>query len=227
VKEIRAFTAKIGGKMKNFVVGVLALFGLGFLSESAAQKMAVEPKTGLKTIDVQKKDVVAQFKLTSPTVKDLTPLPLKYTQTGKGPSTMLPDGMNNAAVNPPLEWTNVPAGTNAFVLMLYDHVDTLMWAVVNIPGDVRSLPEAIPNGNNSPKLPPGAFHRSYRSNGWIGPNAKQTPDGRWTYYWKLFPLDKKLALPENATRDDILKAMDGHLTGNKAVMITPCCDGSM
>ena len=47
-----------------------------------------------------------------------------------------------------MEWSNVPPGTNAFVLMLTDHVDTLMWAVVNIPGDVRSLTEAIPNGND-------------------------------------------------------------------------------
>jgi phosphatidylethanolamine-binding protein (PEBP) family uncharacterized protein len=101
-----------------------------------------------------------------------------------------------------------------------------MWAVVNIPGNIRSLPEGIPNGNDSPKLPPGAFHGSYRTNGWIGPAAKQEPPGRWTYYWKLYPLDKRLDVAEDTTRDDILRAMEGHLTGNKAVMITPCCDGS-
>jgi len=113
-----------------------------------------------------------QMTLSSPAFKDMEPLPLKYTQTGTRPSIVVSPGMSNAAVNPPIEWSNVPAGTNAFVLMLYDHVDTLMWAVVNIPGDVRSLPEAIPNGNQSSKLPPGAFHRSFRSNGWIGPAAR-------------------------------------------------------
>jgi Raf kinase inhibitor-like YbhB/YbcL family protein len=168
----------------------------------------------------------AQVTLSSPAFKDMEPLPLKYTQTGTRPSIVVSPGMNNAAVNPPIEWSNAPPGTNAFVLMLYDHVDTLMWAVVNIPGDVRSLPEAIPNGNQSSKLPAGAFHRSFRSNGWIGPAARQNPEGRWTYYWKLYPLDKKLNLPEDASREDILIAMEGHLTGNKAVMITPCCDGS-
>ena len=78
--------------------------------------------------------------LSSPAFKDMEPLPLKYTQTGTRPSIVVSPGTNNAAVNPPIEWSNVPAGTNAFVLMLYDHVDTLMWAVVNIPGDTRSLP---------------------------------------------------------------------------------------
>jgi Raf kinase inhibitor-like YbhB/YbcL family protein len=174
----------------------------------------------------QDNTTTAQMTLSSPAFKDMEPLPLKYTQTGTRPSIVVSPGMNNAAVNPPIEWSNVPAGTNAFVLMLYDHVDTLMWAVVNIPGDVRSLPEAIPNGNQSSKLPAGAFHRSFRSNGWIGPAARQNPEGRWTYYWKLYPLDKKLNLPEDASREDILIAMKGHLTGNKAVMITPCCDGS-
>lgn len=98
----------------------------------------------------------------------MEPLPLKYSQTGTRPSIVVSPGMNNTAVNPPVEWSNVPAGTNAFVLMLSDHVDTLMWAVVNLPGDVRSLPEAIPNGNQSSKLPAGLFHRSFRSNGWTG-----------------------------------------------------------
>ncbi len=167
-----------------------------------------------------------QLTLSSPSVKDMEPLPLKYSQTGTRPSIVVSPGMTNGAVNPPIEWSNVPAGTNAFVLMLSDHIDTLMWAVVNIPGNVRALPEGIPNGNESAKLPAGAFHRSFRSNGWIGPAARLNPEGRWTYYWKLYPLDRKLNVPEDASREDILAAMEGHLTGNKAVMITPCCDGS-
>ena len=188
---------------------LLLTIGLGLVSAANAQDMATP-----------------QLTLSSPTVMDMEPLPLKYTQTGTRPSVVVSPGMTNGAVNPPMEWSNVPPGTNAFVLMLSDHVDTLMWAVVNIPGDVRSLAEAIPNGNGSSKLPAGAFHRSFRSNGWIGPAARQNPEGRWTYYWKLYPLDKKLNVPEDVNRDDILAAMEGHLTGNKAVMVTPCCDGS-
>ena len=105
----------------------------------------------------QDNTTTGQMTLSSPAFKDMEPLPLKYTQTGTRPSIVVSPGMNNAAVNPPIEWSNAPPGTNAFVLMLYDHVDTLMWAVVNIPGDVRSLSEAIPNGNQSSKLPAGLF----------------------------------------------------------------------
>ena len=166
--------------------------------------------------------------LSSPSFKDMEPFPLRFTQTGTGVSSIVvPDGMNNAAVNPAIQWDNVPQGTNAFVLMLSDNSDIMMWVVVNIPGSVRSLPEGIPNGNNSAKLPAGAWHRSYRTNGWIGPGASRTQaSARLPYIWKLYPLDEKLEIPRNSNRAEILRAMEGHLTGNKAVMIITCCDES-
>ena len=166
------------------------------------------------------------FTLSSPAFKDGEPLPLRFTQTGMGPSGAMKPGELSAAVSPPLAWSDPPPGTKAFVLLLRDHVDVLMWAVVDIPGDVRALPEAIPNGNHSAWLPAGAWHKSYRSNGWLGPGGGRTPASRRTYVWTLYPLDQPLALPEDATSAEIMAAMQGHLTGEKAVMITPCCDGS-
>jgi phosphatidylethanolamine-binding protein (PEBP) family uncharacterized protein len=38
------------------------------------------------------------------------------------------------------------------------------------------------------------------------------------YTWELFALDTKLALDENATRADVLKAMNGHILG-KGVLV--------
>lgn len=168
----------------------------------------------------------APFTLSSPAFRDGQPFPLRFTQTGMGPSGILKPGELSAAVSPPLAWTDPPAGTKAFVLLLRDHADILMWAVVNIPGNVRALPEAIPNGDRSAKLPLGAWHKSFRSNGWLGPGAGRTPAGRRTYIWTLYPLDAPLALPEDAAYPEIMAAMEGHLTGPKAVMVTPCCDGS-
>src|ERR1700744_3199148 len=98
---------------------------------------------GVSTVDAtmaEENKTPPQLTLSSPTVRDMEALPLKYSQTGTRPSIVVSPGMNNAAVNPPIEWRNVPPGTNAFVLLVIDHIDTLMWAVVNIPGNVRSLP---------------------------------------------------------------------------------------
>lgn len=166
------------------------------------------------------------FTLSSPAFKDGEAIPLRFTQTGTAPSGALPPGQLSAAISPPLAWSDPPRGTRAFVLLLRDHAEIMMWAVVNIPGDVRALPEAIPNGNRSAKLPAGAFHKSYRSNGWLGPAAGRTPAGRRTYFWTLYPVDAPLAVGEDASYAEIMAAMQGHLTGEKAVMVTPCCDGS-
>ena len=166
------------------------------------------------------------FTLSSPAFRDGESIPLRFTQTGTRPSGILKPGELSAAVSPPLAWSDPPPGAKSFVLLLRDHADIMMWAVVNIPGDVRSLAEAIPNGNRSTKLPAGAFHKSYRSNGWLGPAAGRAPAGRRTYFWTLYPLDAPLALTEDASYAEIMAAMEGHLTGEKAVMVTPCCDGS-
>jgi Raf kinase inhibitor-like YbhB/YbcL family protein len=162
--------------------------------------------------------------LSSPVLRDMEPLPLRYAQYPYR------NGTPGRPFNPPLEWSNVPPGTNAFVLTLSDTggrpYDTLMWTVVNIPGNVRSLPEDIPNGNTSGKLPAGAFHKSHRTNGWIGSGAGTAPEGVMRYIWKLYPLDQRINVTEDANREDIMRAMEGHLTGNKAIFITPCCYGS-
>ena len=68
---------------------------------------------GLGTIDAtmaQENTAPPQLTLSSPTVKDMEPLPLKYSQTGTRPSIVVSPGMNNGAVNPPMEWSNVPQG---------------------------------------------------------------------------------------------------------------------
>ena len=167
-----------------------------------------------------------QLTLSSPTVKDMEPLPLKYSQTGTRPSIVVPPGMNNGAVNPPLEWSNVPAGNEC---LRPDRVRSRRHFDVGRrqysrerAGIARGYPEwkrflEAAGGCVSPELPKQRLDRTA---------ARKNPEGRWTYYWKLYPLDRKLNVPEDASREDILAAMEGHLTGNKAVMITPCCDGS-
>ncbi len=152
--------------------------------------------------------------LMSPDFKDGDVIPDKYTQAA-GP----------AAVSPKLEWTNVPNGTVTFALILHDPDvalqkktdDVLHWMAFNIPGSARELPGNVPAGTAT--LPDGAVQaKNLRGGvGFMGPGAP--PAGPYHHYtFELFALDTKLDLGPDATRADVLNAMQGHILG-KGVLV--------
>jgi Raf kinase inhibitor-like YbhB/YbcL family protein len=139
-------------------------------------------------------------------------IPNKYTQA-------TPD-----AVSPKLDWTNVPMGTMSFVLLLHDPdvaiakklEDVTHWMAFNIPGTATGLPEGVAA---TATLPDGTVQIKNRGNriGYMGPGAGAA--GPYHHYtFELYALDTKLDLKEDATRDDIMKAMDGHILG-KGVLV--------
>jgi Raf kinase inhibitor-like YbhB/YbcL family protein len=150
--------------------------------------------------------------LTSPGFADGAEIPPKYTQSDPN------------LVSPKLEWTNVPPNTVTFVLHMHDPDvalqrslnDQLHWMVLNIPGTARELPENVPL---TPKLPDGSIQLKNGGGvvGYRGPGAGAAgPHHHYTF--ELYALDTKLDLDENATRADVLKAIDGHIAG-KAVLV--------
>jgi Raf kinase inhibitor-like YbhB/YbcL family protein len=147
--------------------------------------------------------------LTSSAFKDGDIIPDKYTQSA-GPAT----------VSPKLEWTNVPNATVSFALIFHDPDvalqkktdDVLHWMIFNIPGTARELPEGVPS--TSAMLPDGTVQaKNLRGGvGFMGPGAGAA--GPYHHYtFELFALDTKLDLGADATRADVLKAMDGHIVG--------------
>jgi len=152
---------------------------------------------------------------------------LTLTSTGFEDGGIIPNKFTQAApnfVSPELKWTNVPAGVVSFVLIFHDAEgalnktteDVLHWMAFNIPGTVRELPEAVPA---DAKLPDGTIQaKNRRGNiGFLGPGMG--PAGPYHHYtFELFALDTKLDLGPDATRADVLKAIDGHILA-KAVLV--------
>jgi Raf kinase inhibitor-like YbhB/YbcL family protein len=150
--------------------------------------------------------------LTSPDFTDGGVIPNKYTQADPMP------------VSPKLEWTNVPAGTVTFALILHDpdvaiqkkNEDVLHWMAFNIPGTAKELAGGQPA---DAKLADGMIQAVNRGNkvGFMGPGAGAA--GPYHHYtFELYALDTKLDLGPEATRADVLKAIDGHILG-KAVLV--------
>lgn len=151
--------------------------------------------------------------LTTTAFADGGEIPTKYTSAD-------PNG-----VSPKLDWTNVPAGTVTFALILHDPDvalqrntdDVLHWMVFNIPGTATGLPEGVPPATVT--LPDGTIQaKNIRgAAGYMGPGAP-APGPHHHYTFELFALDTKLDLTPDATRADVLKAMQGHILG-KGVLV--------
>ncbi len=132
-------------------------------------------------------------------------IPKKYTCDGEDAS-------------PPLSWTGVPEGTEALALICDDPdapVGTWVhWVIFNIPPDTTGLSENIPPER---VLESGA--RQGRNDfGNIGYGGPCPPRGTHRYYFKLYALDKKVDLEPGATKDELLKAMEGHILAEGRLM---------
>ena len=156
--------------------------------------------------------------LTSTDIYDGKPIAAKYTCTA-----------GTDAVSPALQWTQAPRGTASFTLMVHDMEprprkgvdDILHWMVWNMPAGANSLPGGVSPASGD--LPDG----SHQTNGFAGQNGNfgyrppcppQDVPVAHHYAFELFALDEKLDLPANATRNDVLKAMDGHIAGHATIV---------
>jgi Raf kinase inhibitor-like YbhB/YbcL family protein len=183
--------------MRELLIGALLMTTVGVMAQAPA---AQAPKPGLT--------------LTTAAFEDGGIIPNKYTMAA-APAT---------AVSPKLDWTNVPAGTASFALILHDPdvalmkttEDVLHWMIFNIPGTATGLPEGM---SDQAQLPDGSVQALNRGKkvGYMGMGAGAAgPYHHYTY--ELFALDTKLSLGPDATRADVLKAMDGHILG-KGVLV--------
>jgi hypothetical protein len=89
-------------------------------------------------------------------------------------------------VSPALAWSHVPAGVVSFVMIMHD-------------------PDTAPHKKSEDIL-----H-------WMAFNIPGTAAGPYHHYtWELYALDLKLDLGPDATRADVLKAIDGHVLAKAA-----------
>ena len=152
-----------------------------------------------------KTDMSTNIILKSDSFSDGGMIPAKYTCDG-------------ANISPQLSWDNAPKGTKSFVLICEDP-DAPMgtfthWVLYDIPADVHELPENLPKDKI---LPNGAKQgiTDFKKVGYGGPCP---PNGTHRYYFKLYALDTLLNLEPALKKEDILKAMNGHILAQGQIM---------
>jgi hypothetical protein len=92
------------------------------------------------------------------------------------------------------------------------------WVLYNIKPDWRSLPEDLPvTGKN---VDPNAVFFGTNSSGNIRYDGPCPPSGTHRYYFKLYALDTLINLLPGATKEELLKQMEGHLLAQAELMGT-------
>ena len=165
--------------MSRVVTGGLLVSSL-FSSSMAAQAPQAPPAGG-------RGPAVPPLIMTTAAWQDGGVIPDKYTQAA-GP----------AAVSPALSWSQVPPGTQSFVLLMHDpepvlnkgsKMDITHWLVWNVPGTLIGLSEGVAAG----ELPDGTRQVSLRSNAYMGFGASFGSYHHYTF--ELYALDTKLEVP--------------------------------
>src|SRR5712671_7195576 len=149
--------------------------------------------------------------LNSPAFKQNGHIPAKYTCEGED-------------ISPPLAWEGVPNGAKSLVLIIDDpdapdpkapKMVWVHWVVYNMPPDTKSLPE---NAGKA-RLPQGTLLglNDFKKTGYGGPCP---PIGRHRYFHKLYALDIELPDLKQPSKDQLLKAMQGHVLAQAELMGT-------
>ncbi|MBS0580287.1 MAG: YbhB/YbcL family Raf kinase inhibitor-like protein [Proteobacteria bacterium] len=113
-------------------------------------------------------------------------------------------GCQGGNVSPALSWSNPPAGTQSFALMVHDPDAPTgsgwwHWIVYNIPATTNSLPAGAGSAQGA-NLPAGAV-QGRTDFGTVGYGGPCPPPGKpHHYYFRLYALKvAKLDLPQDAT----------------------------
>ncbi|MDI6778257.1 MAG: YbhB/YbcL family Raf kinase inhibitor-like protein [Patescibacteria group bacterium] len=134
------------------------------------------------------------MKITSPVFQNNESIPKKYSCDGEN-------------INPPLEIADVPESAKSLVLVVVDPDAPVAggfahWTLWNISSSTSQITE-----NSVPERAIQGLTSS-NSNGYVSPCP---PSGTHRYFFKLYALDTNLDLPSSSKREDVEKAMEGHI----------------
>jgi len=136
---------------------------------------------------------MGDLKLTSLSFQENAEIPDEHTCNGKN-------------INPALNIQGTPLGTKTLTLIIDDSDAPsgtwVHWVIWNIPAETKEIKK------NS--VPQGALQgmNDFNKNEYGGPCP---PSGAHRYLFKLYALDTPLDLDENSKKEDLEKAMQGHI----------------
>jgi len=148
------------------------------------------------------------FTVSSPAFQSGNAIPKQYTCDGGDRS-------------PPLTWSDAPAGTKYFALIV-DDPDApagtwVHWVLYDLPASRTGLPEGV-RADDAPAE--GGAHgvNDFRAAGYGGPCP---PPGKpHRYFFRLYALDAPTGLKSHASKAEVQRAIQGHVLAQAELMGT-------
>ena len=180
---------------------------------------SAEPSAPQLEAYVLQQSIPASFNLTTTSLKATGFLLPEFTCEGTDSS-------------PHIAWGDIPSGTQSIAVVAED-LDLAgsvasHWIVWGLHPDTRELPA---EASGSEALPPGAVEgvNSYGQAGYKGPcpppkvlnsaGCSNTGFDSNPYVWNIYALSKVVPLGPSATRDDLLRAIDGSILGAGSIEV--------
>ena len=144
------------------------------------------------------------------TAKPLAEVPLTSLAFAEGGTVPQQHTCDGADISPVLRWGPVPAGTRSLALIC-DDPDAggfVHWVLYGLPPSTTELSEGIPAVE---VLPDGA-KQGVNDFGRVGYGGPCPPSGKaHRYVFTLYALDADISLSPRASRDQLTRAMAGHI----------------
>ena len=171
------------------------------------------------------------IELTSPVFGRIRRIPVKHAcVTRESYNRKLATFLYGEDTSPTLEWSGVPEGTKSLALVMDSDEEPgepwVHWVIWGLPPDATALAESVPTTTEVASLGPNVRQGVNNRNqtGYGGPCPRPaTESSGWKYKtqvigkvlfeynFHLYALDTDLDLGPDATKNDLLRAMDGHI----------------
>ncbi len=141
------------------------------------------------------------MQITSPAFGENESIPSKFTCDGE-------------SVSPALEISGIPESAKSLAIIIHDPDAPVSggfthWVVFNVNPDIKEIKEnSVPENAIEGTIGTG-------KTGYTGPCP---PSGTHHYQFRLYALDSRLALDSSAEKEDVEKAMEGHVL-DQAILV--------
>jgi len=185
------------GELSFFFVAMLSLISSLCAAQAGNGASNVAPGQGTQSMP---------FSISSSSFSNGGDIPKKFT-------------CEDSDVSPDLRWTDPPAGTQSFALIV-DDPDApagrwTHWVLFDLPGQATTLAEDRPKIE---EIPGGGRQgrNDFRKIGYGGPCPPVGKPHR--YFFKLYALDTKLNLKAGVSEAEVEQAMKGHVLAQAELM---------